>query len=147
MKTSIKITIILFFTTLALYCTTVCAQESSDRAQINETMQSFFKWDLEGGVDNANKALSKTVLYHRINDKGQHATNTPNFDWEGKGKDAHQHNIVDIDIYNDMAVVTALLRYNPQSPRNTYMKTFILYKLSQGWRVTNVTWGRVMNNQ
>ncbi len=134
--------------TLALFSTTAVSQDNTDRAQINQTMTHFFKWDLEGGLENANKALSKTVLYHRINEKGEHVTNTPeNFDWDGKGAEAHQHNIVDIDIYNDMAIVTSLIRYNPQSPRNTYMKTFILYKLSQGWRITNVTWGRVSNQQ
>ena len=145
----------IFKHTLLLLLTFIVIQSSyaqsdnkqSDREQINQTMSSFFKWDLEGGVDNAEKALSKTVLYHRLNEKREHVTNTPNFDWEGKGKNAHEHNIVDVDIYKDMAVVTVLLRYNPQSASNTYMKTFILYKLAQGWRVTNVTWGSVKNTQ
>lgn len=115
----------------------------SDREEINQVMITFFKWDTEGGVVSAENSLSKTALYHFVNDKGQHETFPADFDFKGKGKDAPEHDIVDIDIYDNMAVVTVLLRYK----KNTYMKTFILYKLLQGWRITNLAWGSLKNTQ
>ncbi len=129
---------------------TVCplaASAATDREKIDEVMSCFFDWDINGGAERAKNCVSEQVLYHRVDSLGKHVTNTPKLDWEGKGKGAHEHNVLDVDIYDNMAVVKALLRYNPQSANNTYIKTFVLYRVEAGWRVTNVFWGRVTNHK
>ncbi|MFK8014750.1 MAG: hypothetical protein AB8G17_04875 [Gammaproteobacteria bacterium] len=131
---------------LALFAPTAYAQ--SDREQIKAAMECFYQWDLYGGKEHSSKCISDTVLYHRIDENGQHSHGTPQLDKEdGKGAEAVIHNLLDIDIYNDMAVVTSLHRYQPESPRNTYVKNIVLFKLADGWRITNVAWGRVTNQQ
>ncbi|MEM6605121.1 MAG: hypothetical protein AAF671_05130, partial [Pseudomonadota bacterium] len=124
------------------------AYADTDREQIKAAMECFYQWDLYGGKENSSKCIADTVLYHRIDENRQHSYGTPPLDNDtGKGADAVIHNLMDIDIYNDMAVVTSLHRYQPEAPRNTYMKNIVLFKLDDGWRVTNVAWGRVTNLQ
>lgn len=133
---------------LALTLIASSALAQSDREQIKEAMECFYQWDLYGGEERSSKCIADTVLYHRIDDNGDHAYGTPPLDNDtGKGGDAVIHNLLDIDIYNDMAVVTSLHRYQPESPRNTYVKNIVLFKLAEGWRITNVAWGRVTNRQ
>ena len=120
----------------------------SDREQIKAAMECFYTWDHHGGKENSSKCISDNVVYHRIDQEGKHSYGTPALDNpEGKGEDAVIHNLIDIDIYNDMAVVTSLHRYTPESPKLTYMKSIVLFKLADGWRVSSVAWGRVTNNQ
>ncbi|MFK7954744.1 MAG: hypothetical protein AB8B96_01520 [Lysobacterales bacterium] len=120
----------------------------TDREQIKSAVECFYQWDLHGGKDRSSKCLSDTVLYHRIDQNGQHAFGTPTLDSDsGKGADALIHHLLDINIYTDMAVVTSLHRYQPESPRNTYTKNLVLHKLADGWRITSVAWGRVSNTQ
>ncbi|MEM9533948.1 MAG: hypothetical protein AAGA23_23745 [Pseudomonadota bacterium] len=124
------------------------AHAETDREQIKAAMECFYQWDLHGSKEHSSKCISETVLYHRIDQDGQHSYGTPPLDNPtGKGADAVIHNLLDIDIYNDMAVVTSLHRYQPEAPENTYVKNIILYKLATGWRITNVAWGRVTNLQ
>ena len=124
------------------------ALADSDREEIKAVMEHFYAWDLNGGEDNAANSLADSVLYHRIDENGQHSYGTPPLgDATGKGAEAVIHNLLDIDIYNDMAVVTSLHRYQPEAPRNTYVKNIVLFKLAEGWRITNVAWGRVTNDQ
>ncbi|MEO0576915.1 MAG: hypothetical protein AAF004_15770 [Pseudomonadota bacterium] len=132
----------------ALACLTPAAYADSDREQIKAAMECFYRWDHHGGAENSSQCISDTVLYHRIDENGQHSYGTPPLDNDsGKGEDAVIHNLIDINIYNDMAVVTSLHRYTPEAPRNTYIKNLVLYKLADGWRITNVFWGRVTNTQ
>lgn len=124
------------------------AHADSDRDQIKAAMECFYQWDLHGGKDTSSKCISDTVLYHRIDENGNHSYGTPPLDNDtGKGAEAVIHNLLDIDIYNDMAVVTSLHRYQPEAPQNTYVKNIVLFKLADGWRITNVAWGRVTNDQ
>lgn len=133
---------------LGLTLVTVNAHAETDREQIKAAMECFYQWDLHGGEENSSKCISDTVLYHRIDDKGAHSYGTPTLDSDtGKGADAVIHHLIDIDIYNDMAIVTSLHRYQPEAPRNTYVKSFVLFKLAEGWRITNAAWGRVTNTQ
>ncbi|MFK8031214.1 MAG: hypothetical protein AB8G18_13345 [Gammaproteobacteria bacterium] len=120
----------------------------TDREEIKEAMECFYKWDLYGGKENSSRCIADNVLYHRVDQDGKHAYSTPKLDGtSGKGEGALKHKLVDINIYNDMAVVTSLHLYQPESPRNTYMKHLVLYKLADGWRVSSVSWGRVTNSQ
>jgi hypothetical protein len=131
---------------LALFAPAAAAD--SDREQIKAAMECFYQWDLYGGAERSSKCIADSVLYHRIDENGAHSYGTPDLDSDtGKGADAVIHNLVDIDIYNDMAVVTSLHRYQPESPRNTYMKSIVLYKLAEGWRIANVVWGRVSHEK
>ncbi|WOJ97675.1 hypothetical protein R0137_03655 [Congregibacter brevis] len=133
---------------LTLLAATAQAQTLSDREAIKAAMECFYQWDLYGGKENSSKCISDTVIYHRIDENGGHAFGTPVLDNDsGKGADALIHNLVDIDIYNDMAVVTSLHRYQPEAPRNTYVKNLVLFKLAEGWRISSVAWGRVTNTQ
>ncbi|MEO1595637.1 MAG: hypothetical protein AAFS02_10395 [Pseudomonadota bacterium] len=139
-------TITTLFLGLALAAPSAFGQ--SDREQIKAAMACFYQWDLYGGEQYSSKCIADTVLYHRIEENGRHSYGTPPLDNDtGKGAEAVIHNLIDIDIYNDMAVVTSLHRYQPESPQNTYMKNIVLYKLADGWRITNVVWGRVTNAQ
>ncbi|MEO0424492.1 MAG: hypothetical protein AAF184_19295 [Pseudomonadota bacterium] len=124
------------------------AYADTDREQIKAAMECFYRWDLHGGAENSSQCIADTVLYHRIDENGRHSYGTPPLDNDtGKGAEAVIHNLLDIDIYNDMAVVTSLHRYQPEAPQNTYMKNIVLFKLEEGWRITNVVWGRVTNQQ
>ena len=115
---------------------------SNDRTEIHQAMQCFFQWDLNGGTaEEAQKCILENVQYQRIVD-GNLDIGSPGLEFKGKGADAHRFNILNIDIYNDVAFVNALLRYNPGPEESPYVKTFVLYKLKQGWRVTNVLWGK-----
>ncbi len=127
---------------------TPAAFAQTDREQIKAAIECFYTWDLHGGKENSSKCISDNVQYHRVDQDGKHAHGTPPLDGEsGKGADALIHHLIDIDIYNDMAVVTSLHRYMPESPRNTYVKNLVLHKLAVGWRITSVAWGRVTNTQ
>lgn len=118
------------------------ALASDDREQISQVMQCFSKWDIDGGTAaEAEKCISPDVRYQR-NDKGEIKAYTPDLNWKGKGKEALEAHLLDINVYNDMAVVTVLNRYNPGVDERHFVKTFILYKLKQGWRITNVVWGK-----
>ncbi|MEL6300081.1 MAG: hypothetical protein AAFR75_00095 [Pseudomonadota bacterium] len=133
---------------LSLILFAPAASAASDREQIKAAMACFYEWDLYGGADRSSQCISETVLYHRIDDNGRHSYGTPPLDNDiGKGADAVIHNLIDIDIYNDMAVVTSLHRYQPEAPENTYMKNIVLHRLADGWRITNVFWGRVTHDQ
>ncbi len=125
----------------------LAASAATDREQIDQVMSCFFAWDIYGGAERAKNCISEQVLYHRVDSVGNHVTNTPKADFAGKGEGAHEHNLLDVDIFDNMAVVQALIRYNPQSANNTYIKTFILYRVTAGWRVTNVFWGRVSTDK
>ena len=132
---------------LALALCSPAALADTDREQIKAAMECFYQWDLHGGREYSSKCIADSVLYHRI-DNGEHSYGTPPLDNDsGKGAEAVIHNLLDIDIYNDMAVVTSLHRYQPEAPRNTYVKNIVLFKLADGWRITNVAWGRVTNDQ
>lgn len=133
---------------LALGLLAPAAYADTDREQIKAAMECFYQWDLHGGKEHSSKCIADNVLYHRVDQNGQHAYSTPKLDDDtGKGADTVIHNLVNIDIYNDMAVVTSLHRYQPESPRNTYIKNLVLYKLADGWRIASVAWGRVTNEQ
>jgi len=124
------------------------AHADTDREQIKAAMECFYQWDLYGGKENSSKCIADNVQYHRVTQEGEHSFGTPTLDSPtGKGEGTLVHNLVDIDVYNDMAVVTSLHRYMPDSPRNTYMKTLVLYKLKEGWRISSVSWGRVTPDQ
>ncbi|MFK7886809.1 MAG: hypothetical protein AB8G16_08080 [Gammaproteobacteria bacterium] len=139
-------TIITLVLGLAFIAPTALAD--SDREQIKAAMECFYQWDLYGGKENSSKCISDTVLYHRIDENGQHAYGTPTLDNDtGKGADALVHHLIDIDIYSNMAVVTSLHRYQPEAPRNTYVKNIVLFKFADGWRISSVAWGRVTNDQ
>lgn len=136
---------LLLVTSLTLIPT---ANADSDREQIKAAMECFYTWDLYGGVENSSKCIAENVQYHRIDRDGKHSFGTPKLDSPtGKGEGSLVHHLVDINIYNDMAVVTSLHRYMPDSPKNTYMKSLVLYKLKEGWRISSVSWGRVTNEQ
>lgn len=127
---------------------TTAVHADTDREDIKAVVECFYNWDIHGGEKYSSQCMSDTVLYHRIDQDGKHSYGTPPLDSpSGKGVDAIKHNLIDIDIYNDMAVVTSLHRYMPESPRNTYVKNLVLFKLADGWRITNVSWGRVTNDQ
>lgn len=128
---------------LFLGCCSSAPLYADARSDIMEVMDCFFKWDKFGGEETGKKCISEKVLYHRVDSNGEHMTNTPPLDFRGKGNESYEHNLLDIDVFDNMATVRALIRYNPQSADNTYMKTYVLYRVNAGWRVTNVFWGRV----
>ena len=121
---------------------TYAADYSSDRADIVAAIQCFTNWDLNGGNDESvEPCIDKQVVYQRVNLKGELIRYTPAFEYEGKGADDYVPYITELEIFGNMAIVkTHKHRATPNKP---YMKAFILYRLAEGWRITNVVWGGV----
>jgi len=116
------------------------AEALTDRQRINQVMDSFYQWDHTGGTHNAENSLAHTVRYNRLDEGGKHIAYSIDFNYEGKGKNAYQHFIAGLDIYGKMAVVRSI---HYHAGKGSYLKTFILHKLTQGWRITNVSWGKI----
>lgn len=116
--------------------------QASDRAAIIESIDCFIAWDREGGdAESVSGCLHDKVAYQRVNNDGELIVYTPSFDFEGKGLDDYTPYITELEIFGNMAMVkTHKHREKPGSP---YMKAFILYKLKDGWKITNVVWGAI----
>lgn len=134
--------IIATFILLLVSQNTLVAEASTDREQIVDAINCFITWDREGGdADSVAPCMSKDVVYQRVNDEGELLRYTPGFDYEGKGLDDYVPYITETEIFGNMAMVkTHKHRAAPKSP---YMKAFILYRLKDGWRITNVVWGGI----
>jgi hypothetical protein len=136
-KTTLPLTLLFLLSFIPFHLE---AETLTDRQQISQTMKSFYQWDHTGGIDNANKSFAASVLYNRIGEQGNHITYTPNFDYKGAGENAYLPIIVDMDIYGKMALVRSVHHYEG---KGRYLKAFVLHKLQQGWRITNVSWGKL----
>lgn len=119
--------------------------EQSDREQVNQAIQCFFDWDKTGNPDTGKKCVYEGILFQYVNKEGSIGKFTPKL--LNDGDQGVVHRLLDLDIYNDLAVVTALTQHAPISDDNTYMKNITLHKTIDGWRVTNVFWGRAQFNQ
>lgn len=115
---------------------------ASDRSEITDVINCFLTWDREGGNDESVKpCLYEKVQYQRVNENGELLLYTPGFEFEGKGIDDYTPYVTELEIFGNMAIVKTYK--HRAAPNNAYMKAFILYKLSEGWRITNVVWGGI----
>ncbi|TQV88555.1 hypothetical protein [Aliikangiella coralliicola] len=116
------------------------AESLTDRQAITDTMDNFYHWDHKGGADFAKRSLAESVRYNRISKEGEHISYSVDFAYKGKGVNAYIPYIVELDIYGNMAVVKSVHHYDE---KRSYLKAFVLHKLAQGWRITNVSWGKI----
>ena len=115
---------------------------ASDRTEITEAIDCFVNWDREGGTaETVKPCVSEKVQYQRVNDQGELILYTPDFKFEGKGLDDYVPYLTELEIFGNMAIVKT--HKHRTAPKPTYMKAFILYKLKDGWRITNVVWGGI----
>lgn len=127
---------------LLLSNVTLAAHGSTDREEIIAAINCFTTWDLEGGnAASVAPCMSQDVVYQRVNDKGELIRYTPGFDYEGKGRDDYVPYITETEIFGNLAIVKT--HKHRDAPKSPYMKAFLLYKLKDGWRITNVVWGSI----
>ena len=121
-------------------------QTATDREQIVTAINCFTNWDLNGGNDETvAPCLYKDVVYQRVNLKGELIRYTPGFEYDSKGANDYVPYITEVEIFGNMAMVKT--HKHRDSPNKAYMKAFILYKLAEGWRITNVVWGGITPNR
>lgn len=115
---------------------------ASDRSDIVAAIDCFISWDREGGTPETVKpCVSDKVQYQRVNDQGELILYTPDFNFDGKGLDDYVPYVTGLEIFGNMAIVKT--HKHRAAPKYAYMKAFILYKLNDGWRITNVVWGGI----
>ncbi|MEM9314751.1 MAG: hypothetical protein AAGA95_09000 [Pseudomonadota bacterium] len=118
------------------------AHAATDREQVLAAIDCFITWDREGGdAESVAPCLSTDVVYQRVNDRGELLRYTPGFDYQGKGLDDYVPYITEAEIFGNMAIVKT--HKHRSAPKRPYMKAFILYRLREGWRITNVVWGGI----
>lgn len=123
-------------------CVHVSAQAATDREEIISAINCFIDWDREGGTaETLAPCVVADVVYQRVNAEGELIRYTPGFDYDGKGIDDYVPYITETEIFGNMAMVKTHKHREP--PGNPYMKAFILYRLKEGWRITNVVWGGI----
>ncbi|MBX2849161.1 MAG: hypothetical protein KTR16_12620 [Acidiferrobacterales bacterium] len=144
MKTLITFLFLTFLCLLSL--NTVANNAATDRNQIITAINCFIDWDLNGGTNKTvEPCLFKDVVYQRVNLKGELIRYTPGFEYDGKGKDDYVPYITELEIFGNMAIVKT--HKHRDASNAAYMKAFILYKLTEGWRITNVVWGGLTPEQ
>jgi hypothetical protein len=116
------------------------AESLTDRQKIINAMGYFHQWDFTGSKELAEKSVEKSVRYNRVSKEGKHISYTPDFEWKGKGVDAYLPIIIGLDIYGGMAVVRVVHHHEE---KGRYLKAIIFHKLAEGWRITNVSWGKI----
>ena len=144
-----KKTILITLVTLLSFGHTITASETaidtpvlSDRAQIIAAVACFTNWDREGGnAESVAPCIYEKVAYQRVNDKGELLVYTPEFESEGKGIDDYTPYVTELEIFGNMAIVKT--HKHRAAPKWPYMKAAILYKLKDGWLITNVVWGGI----
>jgi len=116
--------------------------QASDRSEITAAIDCFMSWDREGGTpESVQPCVSDKVQYQRVNDQGELIVYTPDFNFDGKGLDDYVPYVTALEIFGNLAMVKT--HKHRAAPKTAYMKAFILYKLKDGWRITNVIWGGI----
>lgn len=140
MKILFKLSILLMLCLLSL--NSHAEQIATDRSQIIAAINCFTNWDLNGGNDESvAPCIYKDVVYQRVNLKGELIRYTPGFEYEGKGANDYVPYITEVEIFGNMAMVKT--HKHRDAPAKPYMKALLLYKLADGWRITNVVWGSI----
>ncbi len=138
--------VLLFLSTVLLPFAVPANDEASDRSTILAAIDCFTQWDLEGGTEKTvAPCLSSDVVYQRVNQQGELIRYTPGFTYDGKGKDDYVPYVTELEIFGNMAIVKTHKHRTP--PKTPYMKAFVLYRLADGWRITNVIWGGITPGQ
>ena len=134
-----------FFTNTPVFAQaneTVAAVNVNERTQVVYAIECFLKWDREGGTKESVKpCMHEQVVYQRVNAEGELIRYTPEFTFEGKGLDDYVPYITELEIFGNLAIVKT--HKHRTAPNWPYMKAFILYRLNEGWRITNVVWGGI----
>ncbi len=143
MKRPVPIFIVLSFAALSALA---ADHGNADRSAIIAAIDCFTTWDLEGGTaQSVEPCLAKDVMYQRVNQKGELIRYTPDFAYEGKGKSDYVPYVTELEIFGGLAIVK--VHKHRGAPNKAYMKALILYKLAEGWRITNVIWGDITPEQ
>ena len=110
----------------------------SDRQAIMTTIQNFYIGDHTGSIEHKKLSMHPDGAYRYVNKDGEYSESQFRLDSDNADPN-YQEELLSIEIYDKVAL--ARLRLDQFRMEKPEYKLMTLHKVSEGWRITSISWG------